>query len=417
MNGQPQAGETDNASSLPDEIDADALLHPDTDTEGNLEALPEPGATGEAADQPTLPGPPAIPPVIDVHDLDWDALRAAVDPGAVRRRIEATVTGMEAFLDRAAGMLFDADRANPEDRAIKLVSPMLNSPLWFVGDLHGDLLALEAALKFMRQSAARDNAPGAGIVFLGDLFDDGGYGLEVLIRVFELILEDSSRICIIAGNHDEALSFNGGRFSATVSPSDFADFLNANADDESILRLGRLTVRLAALLPRALFFPDGLLVAHGGFPLADLHPRLLESGNWNDPACLADFVWTRTHPKARRKLPNRFTRGSQYGHEDFTDFCRVASELGRPVTHMIRGHDHIEERYAIYPAYSAAPVLTTVALARRLPRENFGPYERVPTIARYVPGALPQVHRLHIPGTIIRELYPEPQISPEGARQ
>jgi hypothetical protein len=74
---------------------------------------------------------------------------------------------------------------------------------------------------------------------------------------------------------------------------------------------------------------------------------------------------------------------------------------------MVRGHDHVEERFAIYPAYVAHPLLTTVALSRRLPRESFGPYERVPTIACWIPGALPQVHRLHVPAEMIRELYPE----------
>ena len=57
-------------------------------------------------------------------------------------------------------------------------------------------------------------------------------------------------------------------------------------------------------------------------------------------------------------------------------------------------------------------MLTTVALSRRLPREMFGPYERVPTVARWVPGALPQVHRLHVPPEMVRELYPE---LPDGA--
>ena len=43
-----------------------------------------------------------------------------------------------------------------------------------------------------------------------------------------------------------------------------------------------------------------------------------------------------------------------------------------------------------------------------LPRELLGTYERVPTIARHVPGALPEVHRMHVPAALIRELYPEP---------
>ena len=73
---------------------------------------------------------------------------------------------------------------------------------------------------------------------------------------------------------------------------------------------------------------------------------------------------------------------------------------------MARGHDHVEERYAVYPAYHAHPMLTTVALSRRLNRERFGSYERVPTLARVVEGALPQVYRLHVPADMVREVYP-----------
>jgi len=375
-----------------------------------------PEAPAAAAEPPTPPAPPAVPPVVDVADLDWEAVRLAVDPGAIRARMRATVERMEALLDRAGGpgLLFDADRADPRDRAIQLrpdrVDP--DTPLWFVGDLHGDLLALEAALALVRREqavmtqAAVPSAP-PRIVFLGDLFDDGGYGLELLLRVFELIAEEPASVCVLAGNHDEALGFDGARFVSTVEPSDFSEFLDAHLAHEWIVRAGKLAVRLFADAPRALFFPDGLLVAHGGFPLADLHAELAAGGDWNDPRCLSDFVWTRAHPRARRKIPNRVSRGSQFGHEDFAAFCALSAQLGRPVTHMVRGHDHVEERWAIYPAYAAHPLLTTVALARRLPREAFGPYERVPTVARWVPGALPQPHRLHVPGAIVRDVYPD----------
>jgi hypothetical protein len=74
---------------------------------------------------------------------------------------------------------------------------------------------------------------------------------------------------------------------------------------------------------------------------------------------------------------------------------------------MVRGHDHVDERYEIYPAYARTPVLTTVALSRRLARELFGPFVRVPTVARWIRGSLPQVYRLHIPEQHIRGCYPE----------
>ena len=320
-----------------------------------------------------------------------------------------TISRMGNLLDlpAGAGMLFDPHRAGHGDKAIHVAQAGNESPLWFIGDLHGDLLALEAALLLIRRHGRR-NAASSRIIFLGDLFDDGGFGLEVLLRVFEVILENPALVCVLAGNHDEALAHDGTQFTSSVSPSDFSDFLNNSSGDERITRAGKLAIRFFALAPRALFFPDGLLVAHGGFPLTDLHAQLQNTGDWNDPLCLSDFVWTRAHPTARKKLPNRFSRGGQFGYEDFSAFCSLASRLGRPVTHMIRGHDHVEQRFEIYPAYAATPVLTTVALSRRLAREFLGPYPRVPTLALYVEGALPQVFRLHVPAGLIAEVYPEP---------
>ncbi len=366
---------------------------------------PAPDAPTPAADAPTPAA--AFLPAVDVRDLDWSVIRAAVDAPAIRARMRAAVEGLEALLDRAdgPGLLFDQDRAHAGDRAIRVSATDDAGPLWIIGDLHGDLLALEASLALIHRDIAPDSAP-PRIVFLGDFIDDEGFALEVLARVFELIVEAPQRICVIAGNHDEALSYDGSRFASSVSPSDFADFLNAHLADEWIARAGQLALRLTAHAPRALFFPDGLLVAHGGFPLVDLHPALEANGDWNDPACLADFVWARAHPRARKKMPNRFSRGSQFGYQDFADFCALTARLGRPITHLVRGHDHVEARYAIFPAYHAHPVLTTVALSRRLPREGFGPHERAPTLARVVPGALPQVYQLHPPAALIHELFP-----------
>ena len=354
------------------------------------------------------PPPPRILPVVDVHDLDWTAVAQAVESARTRAPLRETVERMEALLDRSGGpgLLFDADRDGANDRAIRVDALDADMPLWIVGDLHGDLLALEAALALIRRESAHLGAA-PRIVFLGDFFDDGGFGLDVLLQVYRLVLDAPELICLVAGNHDEALQYSGARFDATVNPADFSEFLNAHLAHEWITRAGKLAVRLFAAAPRALFFPDGLLVTHGGFPLVDLHAELRERRDWNDPRCLSDFTWTRLHARSRRKLPNSTSRGSQFGYEDFADFCALSAELDRPVTHMVRGHDHVDERYEIPPAYEAHPVLTTVALSRRLGREAFGPFERVPTVARWVSGALPQVHRLHVPAELVRELYPE----------
>src|SRR3712207_227928 len=75
-----------------------------------------------------------IPPVVDVHDLDWSAIRAAVDPAAVRARMRATVEAMEALLDGAGGpaLLFDEHRQGPQDRAIQVAEAEAAAPRWII---------------------------------------------------------------------------------------------------------------------------------------------------------------------------------------------------------------------------------------------------------------------------------------------
>ncbi|HEX6371908.1 MAG TPA: metallophosphoesterase [Longimicrobium sp.] len=378
------------------------------------EPVPEEAATASA--EPSAPSAPAEVPylnVLEVRGMDWQAVRDAVANPAAGERAERIIARMEERLAGGGplGLAFEEYAAGPDDRAIHIGERWPLSEVWFIGDLHGDLLALEAALRHIDRSGGGADAR---IVFLGDLFDDGVHAAEVVLRVFELALDGPMRVTVVTGNHDEALAFADGRFQSTVLPSDFTDWLNANPEHPWAARLGQLIIRFFQRTPRALFFPDGLLVAHGGMPHTDLHADLARDGNWNDPRVLQDFVWLRAHPRARKRIPNRTTRGSEFGREDFAAFCALSRKLGRPIERMIRGHDHVEERFAIYPAWERHPALTINTLSHRLPREVFGDYERVPVVARWVRGELPEVRRLFVPAELIREVYPEPAAAEGG---
>jgi hypothetical protein len=361
------------------------------------------------------PAPGGFVNVLEVRELDWGAVRDAVTRPVSTKRAERILARLE---DRLAGrgpvgLAFEEYAAGPDDQAVLIGEDWPVGEVWFVGDLHGDLLALEAALQHIDRSGGGADAR---IVFLGDFFDDGVHAAEVVLRVFELLLDGPMRVTVVTGNHDDAVEWAGGRFRSTVLPSDFTDWLNRASEDGHpwAERLGRAIVDFFRRTPRALFFPDGLLVAHGGIPHTDLHPMLAEGGDWNDPRVLQDFVWLRAHPRARKRIPNRTTRGSEFGREDFAAFCEVATRAGRPVSRMLRGHDHVEERFEAFPAWAEHPVLTINTLSHRLPREVFGAYERVPVVARWVRGELPEVRRLFIPPDLIRETYPEPGGAEEG---
>ena len=91
-----------------EQIEAPAELH--------IEAIDPPKAISAVVE------PPMAPPVVDVRELDWQTVETAVDPAAIRARMRAIVERMEALLDRAhgPGLLFDADRAYADDRAIRV---------------------------------------------------------------------------------------------------------------------------------------------------------------------------------------------------------------------------------------------------------------------------------------------------------
>jgi hypothetical protein len=166
--------------------------------------------------------PPPFLPVGEVRDLNWVAAHAMINPTSLRARMPAIVQRMEKLLDQSSGpeMLFDQERGCTNNKAIHVTKVQSDQPLWFVGDLHGDWLALESILLLI-QGHNGDAGAKSRIIFLGDLFDDEGFGLEVLLRVFEITLENPASVCIIAGNHDESLKFDGQQFYSEVSPSDF----------------------------------------------------------------------------------------------------------------------------------------------------------------------------------------------------
>lgn len=307
------------------------------------------------------------------------------------------------------GLAFDRYRAGAFDQAVVLPELHKECVVWFIGDVHGDLLALEAALFHIGREQAKN---GKGIVvFLGDLIDDNPDAYGVFLRVLSLIAANPSRVCLLAGNHDESLSHDGDTFTSSVDPGDFAIWLNHESRTQEERRAGKLFVRFFRDAPRALFFADGLVSAHGGIPHIDLQAAINLRADLNRQECIQDFVWTRASTRASKKIPNRLTRGCQFGYKDFDRFCEVSGNaLGRPVLGMIRGHDHIDQRFDLHAPYANRRLLTLNTMGHRLSRES-GSYPRTPCVARYLPGWGIEVHRINIPERLLRSVYPETPVA------
>lgn len=296
---------------------------------------------------------------------------------------------------------------------------------FFIGDLHGDFFALHNYL-----ARAESICPDCKICFLGDMVDRGDLPLESLFLLLEWGLNRPRRLAWIAGNHDIALAMNDrGEFTSTVIPSEFLKVLN-KADLLRSFReaVGRFFITLAQKLPRAILFPDGLLVTHGGFPLSDLHAQGNATENcssyldWlNSDACLQDFTWTRIH-RAPKKLPDRYSSGSQYGYRDFEAFCNLKPDWF-PVRRMITGHEHPKDGYALHATYQTNPALTLVGFGfddlRSSGWQACEYYRDTLFFAQGVANELPRVIELRVDRESLRDffshLFPQAADNPSDA--
>ena len=214
---------------------------------------------------------------------------------------------------------------------------------WFVGDVHGDLRALEAIVSHIRSCGLGPER----IVFLGDMFDrnlvDGG--METL-RAFLTFLHDAGdRVLWLAGNHDAILTYDemAGKFKVSTNRSEFAEYLNGHGE---LHEFGRKLISLISRLPIALYFSDGIVVSHGGVPHVDVIDGLETIDDLEKIDCVNDFTWGRM-TSARFKFPDRISRGHEIGYEDFAKSSAKIAALADAAGFSMQpqaivcGHQHL----------------------------------------------------------------------------
>lgn len=374
---------------------------------------PEPQAGGSAAGTTQSPDsnpevPPAAPPLpvpelVSAKDALWGE--------NFWEKLESECRGYQRNREEVEMLAKDLESAAGECRKNCLVPMHVTSEedLWIVGDLHSDLLAFKAIYKFAT-SKSQQAGHRPRWCFLGDLFDRGIHGHAVLFEVLRLVTaqdQDADFVGFVVGNHDLSLRWDGqvGQFTADVSPCEFADWLNEPGTAEEWRHLARAACEWFANAPRALLLPDYTLVAHGGCVHSDLLAQL-DSAKVDDlpEEVLEDLVWLRASENSKRKVPNRFSRGCQFGADDLRDFLdSLGKKLGQRVPRVIRGHDHVLNRWDAPKLYEGR-LLTLNAMSWRQ-IEMLGPFARQPVVARYRPNDFPELFQLAIPEETIRCLY------------
>lgn len=347
--------------------------------------------------------PPTVPS--DLHSADDDVL-------IVREISGCPIVTWEDCLNLAGefdnetisavqnqSLLFDEHRVDGESVTIVPQEGKTPESLWFVGDIHCDLISMVNAWNYI-ETVSRSEGLVPHVVFLGDFIDRGTHGCETLAYLFRLIQKHPGQIAVLAGNHDEfQWNAEAERFEIGVDPAETIVQLNEHllgndSRSTAFVELGKYAAEFFASLPRALVLPDGTLLAHGGFPHADLLDSLHATSDLSKPDCLQDFVWSRA-ANVRRRRPDRHSRNSEYGRENFADFCEVATNrLGVPVARLIRGHDHVPKRFQMFDDWPY-PVLTINTMGRQSGEfgvEQFPPF----VVARHRTGRLPVVHRIKL---------------------
>lgn len=159
-------------------------------------------------------------------------------------------------------MAFDYEIGKGDDvHVVGDAASIADRDIWFVGDIHGDILAFRAAMAFMASNSTHRPI----YVFLGDLFDRNPFGLNVLIESVRLLRDDPDSVFFIAGNHDDGLEWTEAGFLSRITPHQFSDELNAFGD-EITKEFARQYVRISKKLPVGLVLPNGVFATHGGVP-------------------------------------------------------------------------------------------------------------------------------------------------------
>ena len=185
-------------------------------------------------------------------------------------------------------------------------------PIMVIGDIHGDLQALELVLGKRQEMNCKN------ILFLGDYVDRGSQGIEVLLRLFQLKHEDSEHIFLLRGNHE------------TVDMNLYYGFFEETGFDQGfLLRVSRTYDKM----PIAAILSGHTFCVHGGINGVDSIDGIRKEEAfpylWNDPS--------------NRSGLTASTRGStvkEFG-PDIVDGFLDTNNLKR----IVRGHTALEKGY------------------------------------------------------------------------
>jgi protein phosphatase len=215
----------------------------------------------------------------------------------------------------------------------------LQSPLYVIGDIHGNVTDL------IRVLVTGGLPPASRYLFLGDYVDRGDYSSTVLALLYALVCRYPSHMFLLRGNH-EVEKVNGSY--------GFRDELDRSYGHDA----GRIFAALNESfdhMPIAALIDEGIFCVHGGISpgLASLaqiaaleRPIRRIDGRW-----LTDLLWSDPSDQVQRFGPNPRGQGVLFGEAAVADFVAAMK-----ITRIVRAHQCVESGVTTF----AAGALTTV---------------------------------------------------------
>lgn len=185
-------------------------------------------------------------------------------------------------------------------------------PIMLVGDIHGDLQALNFIIELREEIECKN------ILFLGDYVDRGLQSTEVLLKLFQLKIEDPEHVFLLRGNHESVeMNFYDGFYK------------EIGCDKEFLLRISQTYEKMpvAAVLSGHTFCVHGGIKGTGSIDTInkeECFPYL-----WNDPSQSLGFT-----PSNRGHMVKEFG-------PNIVDGFLMTNNLKR----IVRGHEFFEEGY------------------------------------------------------------------------
>ncbi len=223
------------------------------------------------------------------------------------------------------------DILKEENLLLELNVDDINSEIFVIGDIHGNLASLQKLIEIIVGTNPKF------VVFLGDIVDRGPFQLECLILVLALKIQQADRFFFLKGNH-ESLEINQyyGFYQEFISK--FKD----QKKFEDVLALYKV-LPICALVNRS------ILCLHGGIPedndiltkLKGIKTRDLDLIFKNTYKSLMQIMWN--DPKSKLNGFSDSFRGiniKNFGEDVFNAFMRE-----NKLKHLIRSHELFPEGF------------------------------------------------------------------------